>query len=99
MKHHLDVIAQAERIIDMGAEGGNGGGSVLFEGTPKQLLNNSISLMADIKKSCHIDDKIETALCSDVEFCRLFLFLNWYYECMFTLSHPKHSEIQRCCRK
>jgi excinuclease UvrABC ATPase subunit len=38
IEHNLDVIKNADWIIDMGPEGGNKGGRVIFEGTPKQLL-------------------------------------------------------------
>ncbi len=39
IEHNLDVIKNADWIIDMGPEGGNKGGRVLFEGTPADLLN------------------------------------------------------------
>ena len=38
IEHHLDVIRNADWIIDMGPEGGNKGGRVIFEGTPRELL-------------------------------------------------------------
>ncbi len=38
IEHNLDVIKNADWIIDMGPEGGNKGGKVMFEGTPEQLL-------------------------------------------------------------
>ncbi|MDQ2808708.1 MAG: excinuclease ABC subunit UvrA [Chloroflexota bacterium] len=38
IEHNLDVIKNADWIIDMGPEGGNRGGRVLFEGTPAQLV-------------------------------------------------------------
>jgi excinuclease UvrABC ATPase subunit len=38
IEHNLDVIRNADWIIDMGPEGGSRGGRVLFEGTPKQLV-------------------------------------------------------------
>ena len=38
VEHRLELIAQADWIIDMGPEGGSGGGEVIFEGTPEQLL-------------------------------------------------------------
>lgn len=39
IEHNLDVIRNADWIIDMGPEGGSKGGQVLFEGTPQQLLD------------------------------------------------------------
>lgn len=44
IEHNLDVIKNADWIIDMGPEGGNKGGKVMFEGTPKQLLGAKSSL-------------------------------------------------------
>ena len=44
IEHNLDVIKNADWIIDMGPEGGNKGGKVIFEGTPKQLLGARHSL-------------------------------------------------------
>src|SRR6266571_4805897 len=44
IEHHLDVIRNADWIIDMGPEGGNKGGSVIFEGTPRELLGVKHSL-------------------------------------------------------
>jgi excinuclease ABC subunit A len=37
IEHNLDVIKSADYIIDMGPEGGNGGGRVVAEGTPEQV--------------------------------------------------------------
>ncbi|NLE02111.1 MAG: excinuclease ABC subunit UvrA [Fibrobacter sp.] len=39
IEHNLDVIAEADWIIDMGPEGGDSGGEVVAEGTPGQILN------------------------------------------------------------
>lgn len=44
IEHNLDVIRNADWIIDMGPEGGKNGGKVVFEGTPKQLLSAQQSL-------------------------------------------------------
>jgi excinuclease ABC subunit A len=37
IEHNLDVIRQADYIIDMGPEGGRGGGTILTTGTPEQV--------------------------------------------------------------
>ena len=37
IEHNLDVIKTADYIIDMGPEGGDGGGTVIAEGTPEQV--------------------------------------------------------------
>src|SRR5205809_8117440 len=44
IEHNLAIINNAELIIDMGPEGGNKGGRVMFEGTPQQLLDCEQSL-------------------------------------------------------
>ena len=44
IEHHLDVIRQADWIIDMGPEGGSAGGQVLFEGTPADLVQEPRSI-------------------------------------------------------
>jgi len=46
IEHHLDVIRQADWIIDLGPEGGNAGGAVLFEGPPQELKNCERSITA-----------------------------------------------------
>ena len=38
IEHNMDVIKVADHIIDIGPEGGDGGGSILFEGVPEGLL-------------------------------------------------------------
>ena len=37
IEHNLDVIKLADHIIDLGPEGGAGGGNILIEGTPEQV--------------------------------------------------------------
>jgi excinuclease ABC subunit A len=46
IEHNLDVIKCADYIIDMGPEGGKGGGQVLFTGTPEELVNSGIGFTA-----------------------------------------------------
>ncbi|MFT3704899.1 MAG: excinuclease ABC subunit UvrA [Agriterribacter sp.] len=38
IEHNMDVIKVADHVIDIGPEGGDGGGNVLFEGTPEGLI-------------------------------------------------------------
>lgn len=38
IEHNLDVIKVADHIIDLGPEGGDGGGQILYEGTPEGLV-------------------------------------------------------------
>ena len=43
IEHNLDVICQADYIIDLGPEGGSGGGTIVGCGTPEQLAKNEKS--------------------------------------------------------
>jgi excinuclease ABC subunit A len=43
IEHNMDVIKCADHIIDLGPEGGNKGGKIVFEGNPEELLKNSHS--------------------------------------------------------
>ncbi|MBW7475301.1 excinuclease ABC subunit UvrA [Paenibacillus oenotherae] len=44
IEHNLDVISQADWIIDMGPDGGSRGGQVVFEGTPSQIIHEEQSI-------------------------------------------------------
>ncbi len=44
IEHNLDVIKQADWIIDIGPEGGKNGGKVVFQGTPKEMITTSQTL-------------------------------------------------------
>ncbi|MCZ8515297.1 excinuclease ABC subunit UvrA [Paenibacillus filicis] len=44
IEHNLDVISQADWIIDMGPDGGSKGGQVVFEGTPPQIIHSEKSI-------------------------------------------------------
>lgn len=50
IEHNMDVIKLADYIIDIGIEGGKGGGEVLCEGTPEQIVKNKKSYTAQFLK-------------------------------------------------
>ncbi len=50
IEHNLDVIKVADHIIDLGPEGGGGGGQILFEGTPEGLIKVKESFTAQFLK-------------------------------------------------
>lgn len=39
VEHHLDVIAAAEHVVDLGPDGGDRGGQLVFEGPPSELIS------------------------------------------------------------
>lgn len=43
IEHNLDVIKSADHIIDLGPEGGDGGGMIVAEGTPEEIVENDKS--------------------------------------------------------
>ena len=43
IEHNIDVIKTADWIVDIGPEGGNGGGSIVVEGTPEQVMHHPTS--------------------------------------------------------
>lgn len=58
IEHNLDVIKTADYIIDIGPEGGDGGGTVIAEGTPEQVAKNPASYTGIyIKKMLEKADK------------------------------------------
>lgn len=51
IEHNLDVIKSADWLIDMGPEGGTGGGQIVAEGTPEEVAKNSKSFTGEYLKS------------------------------------------------
>lgn len=52
VEHNLDVIKNADWIVDLGPEGGDAGGRIVAEGTPKQIIQNSQSWTGKYLKKC-----------------------------------------------
>ena len=62
IEHNLDVIKVADHIIDLGPEGGDGGGLILFEGTPEEMITNKQSHTARfVKEELVLSQKLQTA--------------------------------------
>ena len=51
IEHNMDMIKCADWVIDIGPEGGDRGGSVVFEGTPEDLINAKGSFTGQFLKS------------------------------------------------
>ena len=51
IEHNMDVIKVADHVIDLGPEGGDGGGRILFEGTPEELIKDKESYTAESLKN------------------------------------------------
>jgi len=43
IEHNLDVVKTSDWIVDMGPEGGSGGGTVVAQGTPEEVAAHSTS--------------------------------------------------------
>ena len=50
IEHNLDVIKVADHIIDLGPEGGDGGGTIVTEGTPEQVAQCEASFTGQFLK-------------------------------------------------
>jgi excinuclease ABC subunit A len=49
IEHNLDIIAEADWLLDLGPEGGTGGGKLVIEGTPEQVMKvRSISHTGEV---------------------------------------------------
>ncbi|MGB0177600.1 MAG: excinuclease ABC subunit UvrA, partial [Owenweeksia sp.] len=51
IEHNMDVIKLADHIIDIGPEGGEGGGMVVFEGTPEDIIKHKESYTGKFLKA------------------------------------------------
>jgi excinuclease UvrABC ATPase subunit len=47
IEHNLDVIRNADWVIDLGPDGGSKGGHLVFTGTPTELLDSKDSLTGE----------------------------------------------------
>ncbi|MFE2496972.1 ATP-binding cassette domain-containing protein [Streptomyces scopuliridis] len=47
VEHNMDVVKRADWVIDLGPDGGKHGGEIVFEGTPRQLLEHPKSFTAE----------------------------------------------------
>ena len=57
IEHNLDVIKVADHIIDLGPEGGEGGGEIVAYGTPSEVAQNTESYTAKYLRKLAIDKK------------------------------------------
>ncbi len=51
IEHNMDVIKSADHIIDLGPEGGSGGGMIVAEGTPEEVAENPASYTGQFLKT------------------------------------------------
>lgn len=51
IEHNLDIIKCADYIIDMGPEGGSGGGQLLIQGKPEEIITKNIGITSGFLKS------------------------------------------------
>ena len=66
IEHNLDVIKTADYIIDMGPDGGDGGGTIVAVGTPEEICRVPASYTGKYLKPL-LDTKVETSRDSDFD--------------------------------
>jgi excinuclease UvrABC ATPase subunit len=55
IEHNLDVVRQADWIIDLGPDGGKHGGEVVFTGVPRDLLKSDSSVTGEyLRRYCGV---------------------------------------------
>lgn len=59
IEHNLDVIKTADHIIDLGPEGGEGGGTIIATGTPEEIAQNKGSYTGQYLKPVLERDRVE----------------------------------------
>ena len=57
IEHNLDVIKTADYIIDLGPEGGGGGGEIVCEGTPEEVAKNEKSYTGRFLKKVLVENE------------------------------------------
>ncbi|WP_018758708.1 excinuclease ABC subunit UvrA [Paenibacillus terrigena] len=60
IEHNLDVIKTADYLIDLGPEGGSGGGTIIATGTPEQVVQTEISYTGKYLKPILERDRVRT---------------------------------------
>ena len=50
IEHNMDVIKLSDHVIDLGPEGGRGGGTILCEGKPEEIISANNSYTVDYLK-------------------------------------------------
>ena len=61
IEHNLEVIKTADWLIDLGPEGGDKGGQIVFEGTPEKCIQHPVSYTGKFLESCFQDPARTTA--------------------------------------
>lgn len=55
IEHNIDVMKRADWIIDVGPDGGKHGGEIVFEGTPKDMVEKGNTITSKyLRKDCHL---------------------------------------------
>ena len=58
IEHNLDVVKQADNIIDLGPHGGDNGGEIIYQGSPENIVKNRKSFTGKIFVKIYLNNKI-----------------------------------------
>jgi excinuclease ABC subunit A len=61
VEHHMDLVAEADYIVDIGPEAGRGGGRIIATGTPENVARNTVSRTAPFLKEVLGRQKLQRA--------------------------------------